>query len=115
MKSRARNLSLPGRQRRRIGSIHEAYGGSIPARRLARRTGTRAELHQLGTVIAGFRLHGQNLTANDSAYYAEAGAVRIRGGKVLGALYSFGAFLFNRMKHRPRLDLMLLGDLKRSQ
>jgi len=100
-------------------SLYEKVGGINPRFRLAgdfdlwRRFAEHADLHQLGTVIAGFRMHGKNLTANPQRYFEEAGARRIPGGKVLGALYSFLAFLAFRVRKSPRFDYMALRDLKR--
>lgn len=96
-------------------SLFEQAGGLDRTLRLAgdfmlwRRFAEHADLHQIGTVLGGFRLHGKNLTANIGAYYREAGAGRIPGGKPLGAAYSFCAFLASRLrKNAPRLDRMLL-------
>ncbi len=41
--------------------------------------------YQIGAILAGFRMHGKNLTANIDKYYQEANAVKIPGGKFLGA------------------------------
>jgi glycosyltransferase involved in cell wall biosynthesis len=96
--------------------LFEQVGGLDRTMRLAgdfdlwRRFAVHAELHQVGTVLAGFRLHGKNLTANIGAYYQEGGAVAIPGGKLLGAAYSFVAFLLERRRKAPRLDRMLLSQ-----
>ena len=95
-------------------SLFEQVGGLDRTLRLAgdfdlwRRFAVHADLHQVGTVLAGFRLHGRNLTANIETYYREAGAVRIPGGKLIGATYSYLSFLAQRWTKAPRLDRVLL-------
>lgn len=99
--------------------LFEQVGGLDRSLRLAgdfdlwRRFAAHAELHQVGTVLAGFRLHGKNLTSNIDAYYREAGAVRIPAGKLVGATYSYLSFLFQRWTKAPRLDRMLLDQVPR--
>lgn len=95
-------------------SLFEKVGGLNRSYRLAgdfdlwRRFAEHAELHQIGTILAGFRMHGKNLTANIDKYYQEANAVKIPGGKFLGAAYSFCSFLKQRWSQTPRLDRMML-------
>jgi glycosyltransferase involved in cell wall biosynthesis len=95
-------------------SLFEQVGGLDRTLRLAgdfdlwRRFAAHAELHQVGTVLAGFRLHGRNLTTNIDSYYKEARAVRIPGGKLIGATYSYFSFLAQRWSKAPRLDDMLM-------
>lgn len=71
-----------------------------------------ADLHQLGTVISGFRSHAANASGNQAAYWQEARAVKIPGGKVLGAFYSFFSFLQQRARKHPRLDHILFDELR---
>jgi hypothetical protein len=98
-------------------SLFEQVGGLDRSMRLAgdfdlwRRFSAHADLHQVGTVLAGFRLHGRNLTSDINAYYREAGAVRIPSGKLIGAADSFLSFLFQRWKRAPRIDRMLFGHI----
>jgi glycosyltransferase involved in cell wall biosynthesis len=49
----------------------------------------RADLHQLGIFIAGYRLHGKNITGDGTNYLKEARAVKIPRGRLLGNIYSF--------------------------
>lgn len=56
-----------------------------------------AELRQLGIVIAGFRLHGANITGDGSNYIKEAKLIKIPGGMLLGDAYSFLAGAFMRL------------------
>lgn len=99
--------------------LFEQVGGFDGSLKLAgdfdlwRRFAQHAELHQVGTVLAGFRLHGKNMTSDMSAYYREAAAVKIPGGKIIGASYSFLSFLLQRWNKGPRLDRMLLQHLAR--
>jgi glycosyltransferase involved in cell wall biosynthesis len=94
----------------RVGGFNAnlKYGGDLD---LWRRFAAHAELHQLGTVIAGFRQHDQNASAlHFTRYYEEAGAKRIPGGRILGYSYSFLRFLFDRMSKRRRLKEILLDE-----
>ena len=96
-------------------SLFDRVGGLNRSLKLAgdfdlwRRFADHADLHQIGTVLAGFRLHGKNLTSNIEDYYKEAGVVRIPGGKIFGSAYSYLMFLISRVRNEPRLDRMLLN------
>jgi glycosyltransferase involved in cell wall biosynthesis len=59
-----------------------------------------AELHQLGIMLAGYRLHGNNITGDGSNYYREARAVKIPGGRVLGDAHSLAMQTWFKFK-RP--------------
>jgi glycosyltransferase involved in cell wall biosynthesis len=90
--------------------LYDKVGGLDVEMRLAgdfdlwRKMARHADLHQVGTILAGFRWHGDNLSADIDAYHKEAGAVRIPGGKFIGAFWSFMAFLHDRWRSAPRLD-----------
>ncbi len=100
-------------------SLFRQVGGLNRDMRLAgdfdlwKRFAGSADLHQVGTVLAGFRMHGKNLSSNIEAYYQEGGVVSIPGGKLLGATYSYLAFLIDRRRKMPRLDRMLLSYVPR--
>jgi glycosyltransferase involved in cell wall biosynthesis len=59
-----------------------------------------ADLHQLGICIAGYRLHGNNLTGDGKRYYQEARAVKIPGGRVLGDVHSLAVQTWLKLKKR---------------
>jgi glycosyltransferase involved in cell wall biosynthesis len=67
------------------------------------RFAAHTQLHQTGVLLAGYRLHGGNLTGDGFNYYKEARAVRIRGGRLIGYSYSYLSFLFERFSHQRRL------------
>ena len=62
-----------------------------------------AELHQIGILLAAYRMHARNLTGDGSNYFRESGAVRIPGGKVVGYTYSYLRFLWSCFRRTPRL------------
>lgn len=66
-----------------------------------------ADLHQVGTVLAAFRMHRSNRSADSASYLNEARAVRIPFGRILFYTDSYLMFLFNRWRKRPRLADLL--------
>jgi glycosyltransferase involved in cell wall biosynthesis len=89
--------------------LYERVGGLNSKYKLAgdydlwRRFSQHAELHQLGTVVGGFRFHGTNLSGDLRAYCEEAGGRRVPFGASLGIVYSFLANGFGRISQRKRL------------
>jgi len=71
-----------------------------------------AELYQTEVLLAGFRLHGANITGDGSNYLKEARAVRIPAGLFMGSTYSYLTFLWHRFRRRPRLGDLLVRKLK---
>jgi hypothetical protein len=62
-----------------------------------------AELHQLGVIIAGYRLHGANITGDGTNYFKEARPVKIPCGLFLGDCYSFLSMFFQKLLgHKKR-------------
>jgi glycosyltransferase involved in cell wall biosynthesis len=93
----------------RVGGLDAGlkWGGDLD---LWRRFAAHEELHQVGTLLAGFRQHDRNASATHSKlYHDEAGAKRLPGGRILGYSYSFMRFMFDRLKKRRRLTDILLG------
>jgi glycosyltransferase involved in cell wall biosynthesis len=88
----------------RVGGLNAdlRWGGDLDLWRRFAASG--AELHQIGTVVSGFRKHGSNASATHfEQYHREGGARRIRGGKILGYSYSYLRFLIARMRNEKRL------------
>lgn len=93
----------------RVGRLNAElrWGGDLDLWRRFAASG--AELHQIGSVIAGFRQHGKNASAQFAQrYYEEGGAKCIPGGRLLGYTYSFIRFLLDRNAGRKRLGEILL-------
>lgn len=95
----------------RVGRLNAElrWGGDLDLWRRFAASG--ADLHQVGTVLAGFRQHGSNASAKFAErYHAEGGAKRIPGGRLLGYSYSFLRFLLDRRAGRRRLREILLPE-----
>jgi glycosyltransferase involved in cell wall biosynthesis len=98
--------------------LYERVGGIRPEFKLAgdfdlwRRFALHAKLHQLGCVVAGFRLHGANLSADLDAYLREAKATRIPLGTLLGSMFSFVSICWGRALRRRRFkDVCIPGAI----
>jgi glycosyltransferase involved in cell wall biosynthesis len=70
---------------------------------LWRRLAEHAELHQIGVLLAGYRIHSSNLSGDGSNYRKEARSVRIPSGKLIGYMYSYFMFLWHRFHRHPRM------------
>jgi glycosyltransferase involved in cell wall biosynthesis len=90
-------------------SLYERAGGINPGYRLAGdfdlwcRFANYADLVQMGTVLASFRLHDKNLSNSIDQYYDEGKARSIVGGKFIGSLISYFLFLISRIRGEFRV------------
>lgn len=94
----------------RVGGLNGdlKWGGDLDLWRRFAASGSNLE--QIGTVLAGFRMHANNASANYSRrYHEEGGAKRIWCGRILGYTYSFGRFLLDRWVGKSRLSDQLLS------